>query len=579
MTKYWIAAFFIITAPLFADAENTTLHEALQSDFKNGLLTRAEYVALQLLGIENSPRLPDRYKAYQKHITRLGTGFMLEARALVDNVSGYEQSLLKSALYRPDDLPLSLDSPTGLFKLHYTDVGRNAAADTFVSQAAEAFDYSYDLIVNTLKFDPPPQDDVDGPEYDVYIYNLGDYGMTTPDSPASSDKHPYGAASYIHMDNSFDRTYTKGVDGMLVTSAHEFLHMVQIGYRNFTTTDFDSRWLFEGCAVWMEDYAYDDINDYFQYMPYYFANLQKSFYTFNGLHEYGSSIFYMMLEQKYGAAIIRKIWEQFSKLGVFEALDEALRQQGSSFEIELSDHMLWNYFTGSRAIPELYYAEGENYPEVEPDRTNSIETTLGFSDNTSLLSANYIKVEPENFGQLSVQPEMDSPAHWMYAVIHHPEGGEASASLSAGGNSILLPDVTPASNVYVIPTNVHVPRTSKPGETEQYDFTLNLGEIEDVEAGIQSIAPNPFQPDLHTQGVHINVRLTVKTEKLAFYVLSEFGNVIYNETTVFNSPKKGDFTLSWDGKSNSGQPVASGVYLVYIHAAQDLPPGKIAVLR
>jgi hypothetical protein len=580
MKLKWIVWLFLcLTGFVLADSKRATLNQALNDDFENARLSRAEFLAYQLMGIQNSDKLPDQYRSMQRQVSRLGTSYMLEAADLVEKLLGAEQNLLKSALYRPDDLPLSLISPAGHFKIHYTDIGYNAAADTFIAQAAAAYDYSYDLLVNQLHFDPPPNDTVDGPEYDIYIYNLGDYGMTTPDGSAPTDDHPYGSTSFIHMDNSFQRTFTKGVDGMLVTTAHEFFHMVQIGYRNFTSTGFDSRWLFEGCAVWMEDYAFDEINDYLQYLPSYLSRLNKSFYAFNGLHEYGTGIFYMMLEQKYGPDIMRSIWQNFSNLGVFEAVDEAMRQQGSSFALELNDHMVWNYFTGTRANPELYYSEGENYPLIETNQTDSISTTLHISNSTNLLGAHYLVVEPQNFGELSVQPESEFPSNWMYALIDHAEGEAPIVSTATGSKSVLLSDITPASNVYLITTNVQMPRNTTSSDLESYAYSLTLGDIGNVTPGIQMIAPNPFQPNLHSQGAQISVRLTESTEKLVFHIASETGRVLFSEKIVFSSPKKGDFTFTWDGRTDDGELVTSGIYIVFIDTAQNIEPGKIAVVH
>jgi len=581
-SKLIVALILCLTVFSGAETEIVSREQTLHNDFVDGLLSRAEYLAYSLMGIRNSKELPQRYRALPQSPTRKGIGLMLEAYALVDKVFGTEKELLQSALIRPDDLPLSLISPSGFFKLHYTDIGYNAAADTFVAQAATAFDYCYDLLINQLHFDPPPQDDVDGPQYDVYIRALGNgaYGGNTLDGAAPTEKHPHGAVSFIEINNTYNTGfYTQGVDGMLVTTAHEFFHMVQFGYRAFTSSVFNSTWLYEGCAVWMEDYAFDEINDYLQYLPYYLFSLDKSFFYTDNLHEYGTCIFYKMLEQKYGAGIIRKIWEQFATKGVFEALDDALREQGSSFALELSDHAIWNYFTGSRAIPEEYYEEGDSYPEVTPGATDSLAATRTISGKANLLSAAYIKVELQDFGEMSIQPEMNAPSNWMYAVIHKAAGLPPATFISPAGSSVLLPDVTPASDVFVIPVNVHMPEKANSSLQEEYSFSLKLGEIGKVKAGIQSIAPNPYLPAVHTRGIRINVRLTEKTDKLGLYIATEQGRIIYSQTTTFQSSKKGDFSLYWDGRNSSEQLAAAGVYVVFIEAGQPIAPGKIALVR
>ncbi|MBN1561533.1 hypothetical protein JW998_14880 [candidate division KSB1 bacterium] len=576
----WLNIWLVIApAGLVAESRQISRHSVLQMDFQSGRLSRAEYVAYQLLALMNHADLPLIYQEHPREMSRMGTAFMMEARSLVETSQGREKELLEKVLYRPDNLPLIHISPSGLFKMHYTDAGANAAADTFIMQSALAYDQVYDIIIEQLGFDPPPIDDPAEPEYDVYIYSVGGYGLSTPENPAPSEKYPHGYTSYISMDNEFTITYTKGVDGMLVTAAHEFFHMVQMGMRSFSTSEFDSRWLFEGTATWMEDYAYDEINDYVQYLPYYMGNLKNSFHTFDGLHEYGSCIFYHMLEKKYGAEIIKTMWSEFAQRDVWEALDGALKQRGSSFKSEFADHMIWNYFTGVRAHPERYYAEGGMYPLVQPDQTHSIDESLGFSDRTACLSAHYIKIAPTTFGNLLITPSLNSPTHWLYSVIALPVNLEARTSTSAGNATVLLSDVSASEDICVIPTNVFLPANGDTYVEEDYTYDLSLGQVTGISAGIRHIHPNPFQPAVHGSGVCIAVRLTEKTKRINYHIINENGRVIYSNSVQFDSELNGDFSLFWDGAAQDGTVVSSGIYLFYLDANQEIKPGKIAVIN
>lgn len=567
----------IAVTTLFGESQKSALVNILDAELESSQISRAEYVAYRLMSLTNHPDLPQKYQSYAPDFSRMGTSLKMEARILLDQETGLNKQLLQSVLMRPVDLPLSQTSPSGLFKLHYTEEGYDAAADTFVTLCAQAYDDVYDLIVNQLGYPAPPIDDLAAPEYDVYLYNVSGYGMTTAESAAPSADYPYGYTSFIEMNNNFERTYTKGIDGMLVTAAHEFFHVVQVGMRSYTIRQIPSAWLYEGMATWMEDFAYDEINDYLQYLPNYVGNLDKSFNTFNGIHEYGSCIFYHMLEKKYGVDILKRIWQEFAEPEVWDALENALQSVNSSLALEFADHMLWNYFTGERAFPQLYYPEGELYPLVDVASEYEIEQTLGFWDFLPQMSADYVLIRPKLLGQLFIDPTMESPADWMVGTIQQPVIGEPSASVMAAAGNVILPEVNPADDIVIVPINVKIPKNGM--ADQEYEFTLNLGEIMDLDPGIQSIAPNPFQPSIHHHGVSTVVRLSEKTNKITWSILNELGAQVRHETLVLDSKRSGDFELIWDGKNSNGDDAASGLYIIYIDAGQDIEPGKIALIR
>lgn len=564
----------VLSAPTYS-----SLTEALEADYATGQISRAEYVAYRLMGIRNIPNVPSRYQTLPRTFSRMGTSLMLEARALYDESQGMEKRLLARVLYRPDSLLLSQTSPSGLFKLHYTTKGDDAADHSFISRSALAYDEVYDIIIHQLGYDPPPIDDPLNPEYDVYVYALGGYGMSTPESSAPREKYPNGYTSYVSMDNTFQNTYTKGVEGMLVTAAHEFFHMVQMGMRIFSVKDFDSRFLFEGTATWMEDYAYEEINDYLQYLPHYLRNLSHSFNTFNGLHEYGSCLFYHMLEKKYGADIIKSIWTEFATRDVWSSFDIALQQHASTFKTEIVEHMLWNYFTNVRARPDMYYPEGAFYPLVQPDYIQEVEDEALFSQQATYLSAHYIKLEPTIIGDLILQPGITRPTHWHYAVIEDSAHVKVSTKTLSGSSSLLLPSVNPANALVFIPTNTFCSDNGTTHEYDEYSFHITLGQLDEMTPGIQNIYPNPFQPSLHSNGVRINIRLIRKTSRITYHIVNETGAVVYANTVQFEAPLNGDLPLFWNGTNSRGDMVGSGIYMIYIDANQDIQPAKIAVVQ
>lgn len=556
-----------------------TLAQTLDEEYQQGSISEAQYVSYQLMGIQNSTQLPEPFRSLPRPLTRLGTGLAGKARSLVDSAAPADRKLLQTVLDRPTTLPYAALSPDSLFRIHYALEGTNASADAFILQTGIAYDQAYHLMVDVLGYPPPPPDNVDGPYYDVYVYNIGDYGYSTPESPAPSTVFPDAYTSYIQMDNDFVSTYTRGIDGMRVTAAHEFFHMVQIGMRNFTTSELDSRWFYETCATWMEDVACEEVNDYTQYLPSYFANLHRSLRAYNGLHEYGASVFFHMLEKKYGADIILQMWEKFANNELYTSIDSVLRANGSSFALELADHMVWNYFTGERADPSAYYPEGADYPEVEPHLVQELQKTIGFSDETQLLSARYVQIKPQDFGNLSILPEFSTPTNWLYAAISQPLGLTPEVIQSSGNTTAMLSGVSAAHTVTLITVNVSVPRNDMANTTERYQYSLTLGESEGLASGIKRVFPNPFRPDIFTSGMRIDVRLIKRTRDLSLYIMNESGMVVYRSDVEFDAEKNGDLSFFWDGKTNEGESVTAGIYYIYVNAGQEISPAKVAVLR
>ncbi|MDZ7345539.1 MAG: DUF6055 domain-containing protein, partial [candidate division KSB1 bacterium] len=485
-----------------SEPKQPTVYEALEADYRQGYLTEAQYTAYQLLAIRRSEALPEAYRATEQPIVRLGTGLAMRARQLLTTAAGEDQRLLQQALSRPIQLPFSRLSASKKFRLHYALEGPDAVADAFLIQAAEAFDRAYYLIVEELGYPAPPPDPVDGPEYDVYIHNIGDYGFSTPEEPSGSADFPYGYTSFVQIDNDFINTYTKGIDGMKVTAAHEFFHMVQLGMRTFTSTRLDTRWFYEACASWMEDVAYDEINDYLQYLPHYLNHLDEGIYTFNGIHEYGTALFLHMLEKKYERSIVRNLWEKFAGEELYDAIDQVLQRRNSSLANELMDHLVWNYFTGSRADTVQYYSEGADYPELKPNLTQDLQQTLSFSDETQLLSGRYVRVNVQNFGDLSVQPQFASPHRWRYAIISKTVNLPAEIHGGVGNEASMIADLSASSEIMVITTNVGIP-VNDLRVKESYQYQLTFGKTSTLQAEVRKISPNPFVPDRHDEKIRI----------------------------------------------------------------------------
>ena len=118
---------------------------------------------------------------------------------------------------------------------------------------------------------PPPDDGLGGDDrYDIYLRNIGSYGLTWP---GTDGPQPWNdLSSYIEIENDFSGAYPNDdpegpvAGAMKVTCAHEFHHAVQFGLRGSSTV-----WLAELTSVAFEERVYPYVNDYVWLIDYFMA--------------------------------------------------------------------------------------------------------------------------------------------------------------------------------------------------------------------------------------------------------------------------------------------------------------------
>jgi hypothetical protein len=201
---------------------------------------------------------------------------------------------------------------------------------------------------------------------DVYLKELGRllFGYAAPDRGQIPKGHrlPRRLHSYLVLDNDynpFQYTGTKPLADLEVTFAHEYCHILQMGYDAY-----QDAWMAESTAVWMEDQVYNGINDYLRYVRRW-VHLDRTPLTANAISEYGATVWNEWLVRQYGRDIIRNTWERslHTRPGGFSvaSYDSAIRAAGGSdfshdFARFARDVAEWR--TDSR------FREGRRYPDV-----------------------------------------------------------------------------------------------------------------------------------------------------------------------------------------------------------------------
>lgn len=317
------------------------------------------------------------------------------------------KAALSRLIERPTNRQKSRLTPSGKFRIHYDTTGTETpsllnadnsqrlpnTAEQYIDSVAAVFDYCWKMEVDSLGFGAPLTDGTQGggPEYDIYVSSLGQgiFGGTTPDGGFITEGlRRY--TTYIEIDNAYFGYRTPGINGLKVTAAHEFHHACQLGAYgvwNYPNSDF---YFYELSAVWMEDVAFTDINDYYYDVPVYFLNFRNSqgnsypftYYDQSYFPGYERSIWAHFLAKRFGRDIMREIWEGITAQPVLQSTAQVLRRHGSDIETEFASFSYWNFFTGDRADRAKYYPEGNYYPRYMPNVTttfNGLTSSISMS--------------------------------------------------------------------------------------------------------------------------------------------------------------------------------------------------------
>ncbi len=391
------------------------------------------------------------------------TAEALEYLSVRNELSPLARTTLSAAFARPS-LPSAYLSAGGHFVIHYSSLSSDSNAvyqpgvdivgalgasgadgiPDYVNRVGDIFDSVYviqlgDSTLGNLEYPLPPDDSTYGGDsnsrIDIYLVETGGsyYGATYPETfaphfrnlnfPIDSDT---GAAytSFILIDNDYQEAPFSSVNdyqsnplnAVRVTAAHEFFHIIHFGIdatevERSSLTDFQRPYWYEIAAVSMEEYVYDNINDYYGYLIFPdesfadpFSSPHKSIQTAGGgkfsQFHYAMGVFGIYLNQKYGPLLMREIWKACWRPGpsFLRAIDSVLLARTSNafdFGKCWQEFGIWTVFTGKRAKFAPVgrgFDEGINYPEI-PD---TLQDQLNYP---FLVLANQQSPAPESNGR------------------------------------------------------------------------------------------------------------------------------------------------------------------------------------
>jgi len=570
--------------------------EQLKADYAKGQLTYEQYLVYSVLTIFESDQLPQPYQLISTDLPlKSGTFLIQEINANWNQLSPSSQALLAPYFDRPD-LPLDILSPSGKFRIHYTTFGvdkvnsedkNNNGIPDYVELAAEYFDHSHSIIVDSLGYNPPaPDSSGKGREFDVYLISMSrTYGITWLEETVPGVVDAYSC--YIEVDNDFFGFKTTPLQALMVTSAHEYFHAVQVGYRYRDEDVF----FMEMCSTWMEDFIYKQVNDYLQYINNFFKNINYPFYYTNkSWFEYGSCLWNHMITKKYGVELIRKVWELVPEQTAFNSIQQVLQQYDTTFKLELVSFGLWNYFTGSRANTISYYSEGDLYPEVNFEKEYDIgEETIILTDQMRKLSSifyySYDTINGNNIGLIVTNFAIPNDNYLTtdrdsleITIVSISDIQKRDSTFFRKNNLVKLTDnigirlsVNEGKDWFA---QAVVTDFNDNHEITQFFPPFFITEPENRNF-INNVFPNPFIIDQNIPLIITYVVSDKKAGELAIYT-SE-GRLVTKDG--FEGSNQSYRIFDWDGRDKNGNLVSSGIYIVLLRVGGFVDIKKIAIIR
>jgi outer membrane receptor for ferrienterochelin and colicins len=282
--------------------------------------------------------------------------------------------------YEPGVELLSFAAPDGRVRVWYVldtldavpaeDVAPADGIPDYVADVAAVAEESHRIFVDELGFRPPladtgflPPEQAGGDErLDLYLIDFGEADgafqaeACTPEGAAVEQ-----CAGYMLVENDFAETsYPSLAIAVRVVVSHEYFHAVQNAY----DAGQDIKWS-EGSAVWAEEQAYPEQDDYEGFASRFLEKTFRPFdrptgASFGDPYPYGAALWPTFLAERYGADIVRQVWEGCEgDVDFLVATAEVLeRERGVGLADAWLEFSHWNVFTGERADPDRAYAGG-----------------------------------------------------------------------------------------------------------------------------------------------------------------------------------------------------------------------------
>ncbi len=390
-----------LTVLVFAHENEPKGYKLIDQYYKEGKINYEYYLLNKFYFIFDKAKLDERFKFDDDSPVKCATPLMIEFEQNKQRLNPATLLEIQSYLERPFKYSPTLstyDSPGGKFRLTYTTTGthgvppadnNNNGVPDYVEWIASYFDYVWSFEIDTLGFLAPP---IGTGKYQIGFESMSAYGYTTVVS---------GKLTRIVMHNNFlgfppnqdPEGNQKGA--AKVTAAHEFKHATQIVYNNWS----EPSWFIELDATWMEDIAYDYVNDYYNYITSSGSPFTSPGSSLDAGDGYEDCNWMIFLGEKFDVDINRKIWNRRLSTpseNIFTTFNYILSTfYSSNFQNAFREYIVWNFLTNTRATTtHPGYGEAPQYPLASLCRTVTSYPHNGNNCSITKYSANFIRINP-----------------------------------------------------------------------------------------------------------------------------------------------------------------------------------------
>jgi hypothetical protein len=546
---------------------------AINDAQSRGEITAEQAVLYKVYFIKGSSKLPQAYNLGGDRV-RCGTPIIMEAKEKMGSFSQPVRQELTELMVRP-----TLDSyiDTAHYRIHYSTSGSNIIYlwpnTAYRDSVMAACEYSWNFYHVLHGWQVPPSDGSAGGGnglIDCYVDQLsGVYGVTYSESPGPNWPNDYTA--YFIIDNDYTGFgYTDRTLPMKVTVAHEYHHVVQMGY-----TVANSWWM-ENVATFCEDEVYDAIDDNHAYLGLFMMYPYWKQATFNGGFEYGAFLWPTFLKERWSHSLIRDIYVCSATGNIYTCFDTVLGTLGSSHRAALAEWNVWNFYTYGRDDGN-HYSEASlynryiqfdrqfsTYPQLD-QHPNSNPNHLPEATGESVMRFIRDTTSPDNKLTITV----DGPNCTGQVVVIAKTAGvqeftEFYMNLDANGNGSV--DVIPWDTMEYAHMMVGMPRECGNG-TFDYSFsavTTQTGAVNEHPplytrtVNLEQNVPNPFGPETEI-GYSLGAGAAVNLG-----VFDAAGRQV--RTLIHTQQAPGQYSVRWDGRDDAGRVMAPGVYFYRLNA-------------
>jgi hypothetical protein len=374
------------------------------------------------------------------------------------------------------------------------------------------------------------------------------------------------------MRNSYSATqfddHTE-LENIQVTAVHEFFHAIQFGYNCY-----EEFWYMEATATWSEDELYNDVNDFYRYIPTFFNNPDDAINT-QGIHMYGTCIFFQYIDEHLGGLeTIARSWDYSRDYASsaydnsFKAINAALEDENSSIESAVNQMRVANQILSSSQSAGVYrYEEADGYLTVvnPPPKEKYFIFEKGDIDEITKFP---LQLYESHYYSLST----DSPV----SLTLTKENGDFSFTsiLKKSGTDQWI--VTNGLELNIDPNIGYDWITlivSAIGENENdWDYSIRLEDGFSEDFTFYPPFPNP------SNGQNVNFDFQVITDQtIEFKILDILGHEIWHFSNSYSEPEV--VNLIWNGKNKTGKRVSNGVYFGWMDGKSNHKVQKFTLLK